>query len=181
MSREQIIIAVYAIIMAIMAMILTPIPAEASNNGGEVVVFIKNDKAIEVNANQSLEALFKLNAHHCSVSILSSDPKNIIRSVELLEKSGIKIVEYTILDESNAKTTETRVASYINGSNGVFGIRCSIRNGPAKSWFKANVVEPLVPIAISALTGGLNSNIWGTFVTSTLITNSNLLSSNVLR
>ena len=58
-----------------------------------------------------------------------------------------------------AVNNEVRVASALGGE--VYGLRCEIRNGPGKSWMRANVYDRLLPFAISTLTAGLFGGNWG--------------------
>lgn len=150
----------FSMLMALIAMVVTAPMCEGAIQQGRVVI-LKGDKAVPVNPEEAMEGLLKLNAHHCALAFLSNDPNDIIQAVASIERSGVKVLDdWVILDASNAKSNELRVASAF-GNMTVYGLRCEIRKGPGKSWMRQNVYDRLIVFAISSLTGGLFGGGWG--------------------
>lgn len=173
MSRkEMIIIVVFAFIMALIAWVLTPIAAHAAtvqqpvaNNPlkqTNAIIIIKKEAYVAVTPSETLEGLAKLGAHHCEITFLSANVDALIQGIWTVEQSGVKIGEWVKLTNANAKPTEIRGASAF-GNVTVYGVRMQISKGPGKSWLKANVIDRVVPFAISSLTGSIFGGIWGDY------------------
>lgn len=158
--------------MAFMAWVLTPSIAHAATVvettstvpatvNDSIVLLLKNDKIVAVKAVESIEGMAKLNVHHCSVTVMSPSANDVLKAVDVAEKSGVRIASWIHLDDSNASANERKAAMTFGGKR-VYAFRMEVRNGPGKSWLRANVLDRVIPLAIASITANIFGG-WGSW------------------